>query len=125
MNSILFGIIGVGLIAVGANTQPSATPAPAPMELSISALDGATLEGEAAGAASATAIIAPPTDLENDDSGDYMKGMSPAQLEKLYAQHDAEVARLMAAAPDDELFGETALIDPETGEEISIDLVAF
>ena len=71
------------------------------------------------------AIIAPPADLEGDDSGAYMKHMTPAQLEKLYAQHDAEVASLMAAMPDDPIIGETSFTDPETGEEVSIELVAF
>ena len=76
-------------------------------------------------AAAELTIITPPEDLENDDSGDYMKLMSPAQLEKLYAEHDAEVATLMAAAPDEPLVGDASLVDPLTGEKVSIDLVAF
>lgn len=119
MNSFLFGIIGVGLVAVGANAPPAAAPATSTLEL---ALTGPEL---AAAAAVSAAIVAPPADLENDDSGDYMKGMTPAELEKLYAQHDADVARLMEAAPDEAMFGDAMLVDPETGEEISIDLVAF
>lgn len=51
--------------------------------------------------------------------------MTPAQLEKLYAEHDAEVGRLMAAAPDEPLVGDSSLVDPLTGEKVSIDLVAF
>lgn len=118
MNSLLFGIIGVGLVAVGASAPPAPFSAAATLELAMTS-------PELAAGAAPVAIITPPADLENDDSGDYMKGMSPAQLEKLYAQHDAEVARLMAEAPDEHMFGDVSLIDPETGEQISIDVIAF
>ena len=46
-------------------------------------------------------------------------------LEEVYAQHDAEVARLMAAMPDVPLIGQTSYVDAETGEEIAIDLIGF
>lgn len=118
------GIVAVGLLAIGAHAQTAARPAPAafaakaPIEI-VSARADAGEPGVRA------AVVSPPADLEGDDSGDYMKHMTPAQLEKLYAQHDAEVALLMAAAPDQDLTGEASIVDPLTGEEASIDFIAF
>jgi hypothetical protein len=120
----LAGILAVGLIATGAHAQIAAKPAPAPFSASAH-LEIASARADAGDPGVRTVAIAPPADLEDDDSGDYMKHMTPAQLERLYAQHDAEVARLMAAAPDEDLVGEASLVDPLTGEEVSIDLVAF
>ena len=121
INSFLFGVLGLGLVAVGATHEPAPAsfPAPAPVHIAmaLAADDGAEPASQA--------TLAPPADLEGDDSGAYMKHMTPAQLEKLYAQHDAEVASLMAAMPDDQIIGETSFTDPETGEEVSIELVAF
>ena len=121
INSLLFGIVGLGLVAVSATKEPAPAsfPAPAPVHLAMAVTsdDGAEPASQVR--------IAPPADLEGDDSCAYMKHMTPAQLEKLYAEHDAEVARLMAALPDDPLIGETSFTDPETGEDISIDLIAF
>lgn len=121
INSLLFGVVGFGLVAVGATHEPAPAsfPKPAPVHIALAL----AADGVAEPASQAT--FAPPADLEGDDSGAYMKHMTPAQLEKLYAQHDAEVASLMAAMPDDPLLGETSFTDPETGEEVSIDLVAF
>ncbi len=118
------GIVAVGLLAAGAHAQIAAKPAPAafPATASVEIVSARTEAGEARVRA---ITVAPPADLENDDSGDYMKHMTSAQLEKLYAQHDAEVAILMAAAPDDYLAGQGSLVDPLTGEEVSIDLIAF
>ena len=121
INSLLFGVVGLGLVAVGATKEPAPAsirePAPVHLAMALAADGGAEPASQA--------IVAPPADLEGDDSGAYMKHMTPAQLEKLYAQHDAEVARLMAGLPDDPLIGETSLTDPETGELASIELVAF
>ncbi len=119
MKSLFFSVAGFGLLAMTAHAQPPAKPSATPFQISLSdpERDGA----EAAPVARAV----PPADLEDDDSGDYMKRMTPAELEALYARHDAEVARLMAAAPDEELFGQLAMIDPSTGERVSIDLIAF
>lgn len=121
INSLLFGVVGFGLVAVGATQEPAPAsfPEPAPVHIAMAL----AADGVAQPASQAT--FAPPADLEGDDSGVYMKHMTPAQLEKLYAQHDAEVASLMAAMPDDPILGETSFTDPETGEEVSIDLVAF
>ncbi len=41
------------------------------------------------------------------------------------AVDDAEVARLMEAAPDDGFMGATMITDPETGEQIRVEMVAF
>jgi len=41
------------------------------------------------------------------------------------AADDAEVARLMAAAPDHGFMGPTVHADPETGEATHVDLLAF
>lgn len=120
MKSLFFGIAGAGLLALGAHAQPATTSAPAPIRISL-----ASVEPDASETATAGIRIAPPSDLEDDDSGDYMKTMTPAELEKLYAEHDAEVARLMAAAPDEHLVGAAFMIDPTTGERVSIDLIAF
>lgn len=119
MNSLLFGVVGLGLVAVSATKEPAPASFPAPVHLTmaLAAEDGVEPASQVS--------FAPPADLEGDDSGAYMKHMTPGQLEKLYAQHDAQVARLMAALPDDPLMGETSFTDPETGEEVSIDLVAF
>jgi hypothetical protein len=121
INTLLFGIVGLGLVAVGVTREPAPASfhAPAPVHLAMAPAsdDGAEPASQAP--------LAPPADLEGDDSGAYMKHMTPAQLEKLYAQHDAEVARLMAGLPDDPLIGETSFTDPETGEVASIELVAF
>lgn len=38
---------------------------------------------------------------------------------------DAEVARLMAEAPDEGSFQPTTITDPETGEQIVVDVLAF
>lgn len=118
MYSSFFGVVAAGFLSIGAyahsaqqvGTAGFATEAPAMTERA---------------AAAELTIIAPPADLEDDDSGDYMKLMTPAQLEKLYAEHDAEVGRLMAAAPDEPLVEDASLVDPLTGEKVSIDLVAF
>lgn len=42
-----------------------------------------------------------------------------------YAADDLEVARLMEAAPDAGFIGETVIADPETGERITVDTLAF
>ncbi len=47
------------------------------------------------------------------------------ETEALYAAHDAEVARLMEAAPDQGLMGPMSITDPETGERIPVDVIAF
>ena len=121
INSLLFGFVGLGLVAVGATHEPApaSLTAPAPVHLAVA------LAADGGAEPVSQATFAPPADLEGDDSGAYMKHMTPAQLEKLYAQHDAEVASLMAAMPDDPIIGETSFTDPETGEEVSIELVAF
>lgn len=41
------------------------------------------------------------------------------------AADDAEVARLMEAAPDQGFMGATVHTDPATGEETQVDLLAF
>jgi hypothetical protein len=118
------GIVAVGLLAMGAHAQIAAKPAPAAFAAKTP-VEIVNARADAGDVGVRTAVVAPPADLEGDDSGDYMKHMTPAQLEKLYAQHDAEVALLMAAAPDQDLAGEASLVDPLTGEEVSIDLIAF
>jgi hypothetical protein len=123
MYSSFFGVVAAGFLSIGAyahSAQQVGVAGFAPQTPEM------TARAEPAAAAPAQlAAITPPADLENDDSGDYMKHMTPAQLEKLYAEHDAEVARLMAAAADEPLAGEASVVDPLTGEEVSIDLVAF
>ncbi len=114
MYSSFFGVVAAGFLAVGTyahSAQQAGVAGFAPQVQAITTL------AEPAVAAQPV-VTAPPADLENDDSGDYMKYMTPAQLDVLYAEHDAEVARLMAAAPDEELFGEAALVDPATGETV-------
>lgn len=123
MYSSFFGVVAAGFLSIGAYAHSAqivgvAGFAPETPEMTA-------LAEPAAAAPAQLAAIAPPADLEGDNSGDYMKHMTPAQLEALYAEHDAEVARLMAATPDEELVGEASLVDPLTGEEVSIDLVAF
>ncbi len=120
MKYALFGMIGLGLLITSAHAQPAARPAPAPVEVTLATFAAGTAE-----AGAPAARIARPVDLEDDDSGDYMKHMTPAELEQLYAKHDADVARLMAAAPDQRLAEAAFLLDPETGEAISIGLIAF
>lgn len=41
------------------------------------------------------------------------------------AADDAEVARLIAAAPDRGFMGPTVYVDPDTGEETRVDVLAF
>lgn len=123
MYSSLFGVVVAGFLSIGAYAHSAQLVGVAGFAPEVESM-AARAEPGAAEQAKQAAIV-PPSDLENDDSGDYMKDMSPAELEALYAQHDAEVARLMAAAPDHELFGKASLIDPATGEEVSIDLVSF
>lgn len=120
----LAGIIAVGLMAAGAHAQIAAKPVPA----AFSAKPAIKVASARADAGEAVARIVPatlPADLENDDSGDYMKHMTPAQLERLYAQHDAEIARLMAAAPAEDMVGQASSVDPLTGQSVSLDLIAF
>lgn len=116
-----FGVVAAGFLSIGAYAHSAQQVGVAGFAPEAPAM---TARAEPAAAAELT-IITPPEDLENDDSGDYMKLMTPAQLEKLYAEHDAEVGRLMAAAPDEPLVGDASLVDPLTGEKVSIDLVAF
>src|SRR5690606_9897209 len=104
MYSTFFGVVAAGFLSIGAyahSAQEVGVAGFAPQAPKVTAQ-----AVPAAAAPAQLAVIAPPADLENDDSGDYMKLMTPAELEKLYAQHDAEVARLMAAAPDEQLVGE-------------------
>lgn len=51
----------------------------------------------------------------------------PANLEQAarHAADDAEVARLMEAAPDEGSLSEIIVTDPETGEQIKADVLAF
>lgn len=121
MKLALISLAGFGLLAFGAEAQPASDPVPAPVKLPVKLV----VDADSVPANKQESTVKPPADLEGDDSGDYMKHMTSAELEKLYAQHDAEVARLMAAAPDEPLLAALAYVDPETGERTSIDLVAF
>ena len=124
MYSLFFGVVAAGFLTIGAYAHTAQHAGVAGFAADAPAM---TARADPAAAAKAVqpVVTAPPADLENDDSGDYMKHMTPAQLEALYAEHDAEVARLMAAAPDESLFADAALIDPATGEKVPIDLVGF
>lgn len=122
MYSSLFGVVAAGFLSIGAYAHSAQQVGVAGFTPQTPEM---TVRAEPAAAAAQLTVATPPADLENDDSGDYMKHMTSAELEKLYAQHDAEVARLMAAAPDQPLVGEASVVDPLTGEEVSIDLVAF
>lgn len=123
MKLALVSIAGFGLLAFSAHAQPPAGPDSSQMEFAANAALDRPEPAAAPGARQGR--IQPPADLEGDDSGEYMKHMTSAELEKLYARHDAEVARLMAAAPDDPLLAALEYVDPETGERTSIDLIAF
>lgn len=48
-------------------------------------------------------------------------GVSPAQA----LADDAEVARLMEAAPDEGSFEQTTLVDPATGKETKVTVLAY
>jgi len=56
-------------------------------------------------------------------------GALPGQValddEARFAADDAEVARLMEAAPDVGSFGEVVITDPETGEKSKAEVLAF
>jgi hypothetical protein len=120
MYSSFFGVAAAGFLSIGAYAHSA-------QQVGVAGFAPETpaMTARAEPAAAELSVIRPPADLEDDDSGDYMKHMTPAQLEKLYAEHDAEVGRLMAAAPDEPLVGDASLVDPLTGEQVSIDLVAF
>lgn len=123
INLILFGATGLGLLAVGLSAgpapqaieQPAVITTPAPvLETAATAikfeLDEASVPAE------------PAKGTYGPDGVFIPAGMT---LEDVYAEHDAEVARLMAAMPDDPLIGGMSYVDAETGEEIPIDLIAF
>lgn len=118
VNLILFGATGLGLLAVGFSDRPApdvtvppaAISAPAPvLETMASPIKLGLAKPAPAGTYGPDGVFIP-------------AGMT---LEEVYAEHDAEVARLMAVMPDDPLIGATAYVDEETGEETSIDLIAF
>jgi len=121
INSILFGAIGLGLLAVGLSARPASQAIEQPAAFSAPVLE-----------TTATPIklkLDEPSVPDQPAKGTYgpdgvfiPAGMT---LEEVYAEHDAEVARLMSAMPDDPLIGSTAYIDSETGEETSVDLIAF
>jgi hypothetical protein len=52
-------------------------------------------------------------------------GAPELQASARAAADDAEVARLMEAAPDEGFMGATILTDAETGEETRVDMIAF
>jgi hypothetical protein len=123
VNLILFGATGLGLLAVGFSDRHAAhvTPPPAAISAPAPVLEtmASPIKLELAKPAKADAA---PAGTYGPDGVFIPAGMT---LEEVYAEHDAEVARLMAAMPDDPLIGATPYVDEETGEETSIDLIAF
>jgi hypothetical protein len=123
VNLILFGATGLGLLAVSFSDRPAADVTVPPAAITAPATVLETM------ASSVKLELAKPAKGHTSPAGAYgpdgvfiPAGMT---LEEVYAEHDAEVARLMAAMPDDSLLGATAYVDEETGEETSIDLIAF
>jgi hypothetical protein len=99
MNAILFGAISFGLMVVTLSPQPDQAVlihAPAPPEQAIEM------------AAAEPALPA-----------------TRADLAAIHAEHDAEVARLMEAAPDVGFAGDIVITDPETGEQTEAQVLAF
>lgn len=123
INLILFGATGLGLLAVGFSARPATQAIEQPAAISSPA---AVLETTATPIKlkldEASVPDLPAKGTYGPDGVFIPAGMT---LEEVYAEHDAEVARLMAAMPDDPLIGSTAYVDPETGEETSVDLIAF
>ena len=123
INLVLFGATGLGLLAVGFGERPGPADIQAPAAISAPAVAPEEV------ARPITLTLARPAEANPDPAGTYgpdgvfiPAGMT---LEEVYAQHDAEVARLMAAMPDVPLIGQTSYVDAETGEEIAIDLIGF
>jgi hypothetical protein len=122
INLMLFGATGLGLLAVGVTArpapevhqQPPAISAPAPVQETAASPIKFELS-KPVEADRSTGTYGP-------DGVFIPAGMT---LEEVYAEHDAEVARLMAAMPDDPLIGSVAYVDPDSGDETSIDLIAF
>lgn len=123
INLVLFGATGLGLLAVGFAERPGAADIQAPAAIS------APVVAPEEDARPIKLTLAAPSEASPAHAGTYgpdgvfiPAGMT---LEEVYAQHDAEVARLMAAMPDEPLIGQTSYVDAATGEETPIDLIGF
>lgn len=123
INLVLFGATGLGLLAVGFAERPGPADIQAPAAIS------ATVVAPVGDARPTKLTLTNPAEASPAPAGAYgpdgvfiPAGMTP---EEVYAEHDAEVARLMAAMPDDPLIGQTSHVDAETGEETPIDLIGF
>ena len=123
VNLILFGATGLGLLAVSFSDSPAAdlTSPPAAITAPAPVLE-TTASPIKLELAKTTKADTSPAGTYGPDGVFIPAGMT---LEEVYAEHDAEVARLMAAMPDDPLIGATVYVDEETGEQTSIDLIAF
>lgn len=120
INLILSGAASLGLLVVGYSALPTpivVEQAAASAPIAETAATPIKMELK-----EASAPAQPPNGTYGPDGVFIPAGMT---LEEVYAQHDAEVARLMAEMPDDPLIGETSFVDEETGEEIPIDLIGF
>ncbi len=123
INLILFGATGLGLLAVGFSARPAPQAIEQPAAISAPA---PTLETAATPIKFELDEASVPAETANGTYGpDGVFIPAGMTLEEVYAEHDAEGARLMAAMPADPLIGSTAYVDPETGEETSVDLIAF
>lgn len=122
-NLILFGATGLGLLAVGFSVRPGADVTAPPTANSAPASVVATMASPIKLELAKSAKADPsPAGTYGPDGVFIPAGMT---LEQVYAEHDAEVARLMAAMPDDPLIGATVYVDDETGEQASINRIAF